>query len=416
MGTSPTPSLRSDGRTVHVIGGGLGGLAAAVFVARAGRRVVVHEQRGRLGGRATTDERHGYRFNQGPHALYVGAEAAEVLTELGIHPGGPPPPTRGVLMVSGGESHLAPGGPFSLAATRLLGVRDKVDLARLLGRLDRIDASTLGSTTIGEWIASRTDREAVAAVLHAVVRLATYANTPEVFSADVAVRQVQLALSSGVIYLDGGWETLVSWLADAVTAAGGEIETSDGPTAVPDAPAVIVATGSPSSAASLLGESFSHGPVTEASVLDLALTEPSLRRTVIGVDEPIYLSDHGSPASMTPRGAGSLSIAQYLAPDGAPGDEPDRQAMRDFAHHAGIGVDDVVEERYLHRMTTVSAIASADLGGLAGRPGVAVADRPGTYVVGDWVGAHGHLADAVLHSAREAARLAVAHLDRTCVV
>lgn len=51
---------------IHVIGGGLGGLAAAAIVARSGHPVVVHERRGRLGGRATTDERQGYRFNQGP--------------------------------------------------------------------------------------------------------------------------------------------------------------------------------------------------------------------------------------------------------------------------------------------------------------------------------------------------------------
>ena len=90
------------------IGGGLGGLAAAL-VARSGRSVVVHERRGRLGGFATTDQRNGYRFNQGPHVLDLGGEAMGVLRELGLRRPASRRPPGGPRMVLDGNLHLSPG-------------------------------------------------------------------------------------------------------------------------------------------------------------------------------------------------------------------------------------------------------------------------------------------------------------------
>jgi hypothetical protein len=392
---------------VHVIGGGLGGLAAAALVARSGCSVVVHERRGRLGGMATTDQRNGYRFNQGPHALYLGGEARGVLRELGIPTPGITPPARGPRMVLDGNLHLAPGGVGSLLRTKVISVREKVELASLMARLPRLVSAGHAGRTVNEWLDDLTDRERVRALLHAIVRLATYTNTPDLLSAEVAIRQMQLGLGNGVRYLDGGWERLVDGLAGVVIACGGEIRRDDGMNDLPEAAAVVVAVGSPARTAAVTGHPYQNGVAAEASVLDLALTKSPTHRFVIGIDEPIYLSDHGSMEEMCPPGRASVSLAQYLAS----GDEPDRARLAAFARYAGIASDDIVDERYLHRMTTVSAIATAASGGLAGRPRVAVPDRDGVFVVGDWVGPTGHLADAVLASARTAADAAIAHLS-----
>jgi hypothetical protein len=223
----------------------------------------------------------------------------------------------------------------------------------------------------------------------------------------VAIRQVQLGLGSGVRYLNGGWERLVDGLAGVVAAGGGEIRRDDGLNDVPDAAAVIVAVGGPAQTAAVTGHRYEAGVGAEAAVLDLALVHAPTRRFVIGVDEPIYLSDHGSMEAMCPPGRASVSLAHYLGS----GDDPNRGRLEAFARIAGIASGDIVDERYLHRMTTVSAIAMATSGGLAGRPPVAVPDRDGVFVVGDWVGPTGHLADAVLASAQAAAEAAIAHLS-----
>jgi hypothetical protein len=210
-----------------------------------------------------------------------------------------------------------------------------------------------------------------------------------------------------VRYLDGGWERLVDRLVAVVIDRGGEIRRDDAMTDVPDAAAVIVAVGGPAPTAAITGHPYPGGVAAEAAVLDLALLQAPARRFVIGVDEPIYLSDHGSVGAMCPPGRSSVSLAQYLAP----GAEPDRERLEVFARHAGIASGDIVDQRYLHRMTTVSAIATATSGGLAGRPPVRVPDQDGVFVVGDWVGSTGHLADAVLASARVAADAAIAHVS-----
>ena len=349
---------------VHVVGGGLGGLAAAAFIARAGHSVVVHEQRGRVGGRATTDQRDGYRFNQGPHAWYLGGEGAGVVAELGIRLTGSAPAQKGSMMARAGELHLAPGGVGSLLRTSLLGVGDKAELARVLQRVSKIESADLASIAVDDWIHGSTGRQRVAEVMQAIVRLSTYVNDPGRLSAEVAALQVQRALSSGVLCLDQGWDQLVGKLRTVVIDAGGAIDTSTVVTELPDAAAVVVAVGGPAATAAIVGEQFTTGPASTASCLDLTLRRPARHRFVIGVDEPMYLSDHGRPDGMTPPGGSSLAVATYLAP----GDEPDRATMQAFAGRAGIATDDVVAERYLHRMTTVTAIATAEHGGLAGRP------------------------------------------------
>ena len=56
----------AENARVAIVGGGIGGLATAILLARSGRRVVVLEKNEQLGGRAGVFEAEGYRFDMGP--------------------------------------------------------------------------------------------------------------------------------------------------------------------------------------------------------------------------------------------------------------------------------------------------------------------------------------------------------------
>ncbi len=68
---------------VGVIGGGLGGLAAACTLAARGHRVVLFEKNDWVGGKAAQWEEGGYRFDMGPTILTVPAVLRRIFAEAG---------------------------------------------------------------------------------------------------------------------------------------------------------------------------------------------------------------------------------------------------------------------------------------------------------------------------------------------
>ena len=396
---------------VVVVGAGLAGLTAAAYLAANGHTVTVLERSARPGGQAVTDVRNGYRFNRGPHALYLGGAAASALAELEVRFPGATPTTGGRVLIDG-DLHRAPAGPLSLLTTGAFDVRDKVELGRVLAFLPQARPATLAEMTAGEWIDATVQRPRPRQLLGALVRLATYAHLPEALSADVAVSQIQLALGAGVRYLDGGWQRLIDQLA---ARPGIEIVTGNDEatgTELPDAPAVIIAVGNAREAGRLLGRSFDVGPAAEVSVQDLGLTRPPRHGFVLGGDVPFYLSDHSTASGLAPDGGHSVTAMQYLGTDGSPDAEPDTAALATWIAMAGIDPSTVSERRRLHRMAAATALPTADRGGMAGRPAIDATGQDGVFVAGDWVGPTGHLADAAVASARAAAMAAIRHLER----
>lgn len=103
---------------VAIIGGGPAGLAAAYNLERAGQRVVLLEETGRLGGRAKTVDIAGEPVNVGAMFVYTGTASHELATELGV-PLVPFEPTTfgihvdGETVVSGDNHHLVDQLPLT---------------------------------------------------------------------------------------------------------------------------------------------------------------------------------------------------------------------------------------------------------------------------------------------------------------
>src|SRR5690242_4304471 len=133
-----------DGNRVAVVGGGLAGLAAALYLARAGRRVTLFEAAPVLGGRGGTLDRGGFSLNMGPHALYRGGAAMAVLRELGLEPAGSPPPSRGLVGEPGHWQRL-PASGMDLLRTGALSLRGKMEW------VGRLTALAKPEQAIAEW-------------------------------------------------------------------------------------------------------------------------------------------------------------------------------------------------------------------------------------------------------------------------
>lgn len=81
--SSRTDSARSNGGRIGVIGGGLGGLAAACTLAARGHKVTLFDANAWAGGKAAVLEEGGFRFDMGPTILTVPRVLRRIFAEAG---------------------------------------------------------------------------------------------------------------------------------------------------------------------------------------------------------------------------------------------------------------------------------------------------------------------------------------------
>jgi phytoene dehydrogenase-like protein len=444
---------------VVVVGGGLAGLAASLYLARGGRTVTVFEKRRDLGGRAITSLRQGFRFNLGAHALYRTGAASQVYRELGVPADGVLAKGRGVAIL-GGDDHKFPGGFWSILTTSLLSPGAKLKLVGLLLRLRRIDPTPFASMTLRQWLDQNIEDARLREVMEAFFRLFTYADHADRQSAAYALAQAKIALR-GAKYVHEGWQKIVDRIRNSAVTAGvtfvssarivgvhhanGEVKSVElgglefGPDkmdtkalAMPEmkpedvegaripASTVILAV-DPATAAELIDDAnvsrewTSLKPIT-AACLDVALTAlPQPKHTfAIGIDRPLYLSVHSAFAHLAPKGGALIHTAKYLKQERGTLDDDssarrtvtseDERELEDLLDRVQPGWREVlVHRRFLPAMTVANALPEP------GKPRPShVTPIRGLYLAGDWVGSEGLLSDASLASARAAAKTILA--------
>jgi phytoene dehydrogenase-like protein len=420
-----------------VVGGGLAGLTAATLVAESGQRVALFERADIFGGRAITNIKSGFHLNLGPHAWGPGGAGTRVLSTLGINLTGRAPRPVGAFALRDDRLHTLPIGFVSLLTTDLLSLNGKLEFARLLARLPRLDTSPFDTQTIERWLHNEIHDEQAREVVNMFIRVAMYANAPGVMSAGTSLASLQSVLRDNVWYLDGGWQSIVDALQRKASAVGVQlirdtpvrevlrngavrgVRLDDGQEVL--ARSVVLAV-SPAVVRSLVpGLSAGvlaswDGVAAKAACLDIGLAQLPKPRNIVafGIDRPLYFSVHSATAALAPGNAAVIHAAKYLDPMGATDAKGDEKELEEFVDILQPGWRaEVVVQRFLPAMTVINAIPSASRGGLEGRASVDVGEVPGLYVAGDWVGREGTLASGAVASAAHAARLAIDRARRS---
>jgi phytoene dehydrogenase-like protein len=433
-----TKTTRTD---VVVVGGGMAGLTAASYLARAGAEVTLFEKAPDLGGRAASRDVDDFLFNRGIHALYTGGATSRVLRELGITYGHGSP--KETFMLQGGQLYPFPATASQFLNKGWLDAGDKLGLARLFANVAMLKPHTVARVSVEGWLECNVRRPRLRLLMDAFARTLVYTTALDLVSAEVFVDKLRRTLRHPVHYIDGGWQTLVDALRCAAEQAGARIVSGTGVEAVEHsngrvrgvrlrdgslvgASTVIIAT-RPRDASKLVdggAHPSLHGIVNnlvpaKLACLDVALSRlPSQRYPVVqDLDGPRFMTAQSLYSRVAPEGEVLIYTFKQLDP-ASPGDqrenERDLEELLDVAQPGWREV--LVKRQYLPRIEAVGALPTATGGGFAGRPGPQVPGLANLYLAGDWIGPEGFLADASTASARQVAQLVLAQTEAGTVL
>ena len=388
-----------------IAGAGLAGLTTAAHLRACGTHVETWDP-SPPGGRARSRRIADAWLNLGPHALPRKGHAARELARLGIAWSGREP-RHGAYMTRSDGLHPAPLSPLALLSNDAFAFGARWTIGRTLSLLDGQPGQSVNA-----WLERIGDASA-RQMVRALVRLATYGGDLDAMDAHAACRHLRIVMR-GVVYVDGGWQSLVDGLlveAGPVTRrslrgprrVGASWWAHDGEREHAFDAVVLAMT--PDRVRELVPDGLVL-PETRAvrlATLDLVLRSLPVPDVLfaMGLDEPLYFSVHSASARLADDSRQVVHAARYL--DGS----EDEDVLPSI-------------ERYLDRLQPgwrEQVLARRHLPNIAVHHGFPAIDRPrpstslaaGLFLAGDWVGEEGMLADAAMASgarvAKEIARL-----------
>ncbi|GAB6927769.1 FAD-dependent oxidoreductase [Paenibacillus sp. JCM 10914] len=406
---------------VVVVGGGIAGLTAAIYAAKAGKQTILLEKQERLGGRAITNQKKGAYFNLGGRALYHG-DARATFEELGMRLQGSQP-SIDAYGIWKGNLHVMPMGIGSLFSTPLLSWKGKIELGAWLARFGKLDTHLYDRISLREWIEGNVHDPMVRHLFYSLLRTASYVAAPDLLAAGPVLEQLKRSLK-GVLYLDRGWGAMVEELRGIALEYGVEMVTKQKAVAIVHEKGVvqhvlcedgtqfqaghIIAATPPAITYQLVpgAESTSLRNWREQAVeITAACLDVALRRLpkpkqqfVYGIDQPVFLSNQSRAAHLSDYGDQVVSLIKYHGRNKDP--KKDLQDLEQTLDIVQPGWrDQLVEKQYLPNMTVSHDFMHMHR---MVNPGPAVPEIAGLYVAGDWV-THGELlVDASTASAKRA--------------
>jgi hypothetical protein len=370
---------------ITVVGGGLGGLVAAISCAEGGARVRLVESHGLLGGRARTTDGP-FRANLGPHVVYDDGPLWTWLVERGLAGDEPRSPMRGVRFRHRGQLKRTP--PPSLLR---------------LVKLVRQDAPV--DYDFRTWVTEHCGIEAADVASNAAGVFTFDADPGRLSAAFVWERLVRVVtqVPPKARYMVGGWGSLVDGLVVRARHLGVRIETSHHVASPPSSP-VIVAT-ELAAARRLLADDRLRWEGARTALLDVGIVaHPGDPFVVSDLDEAGWIERFSAPdPSLAPAGHSLLQAQLGLRPGEGLDDGVARlERMLDVAY-----VDWRIREVWRRRSVVEGKSGALDLPGTTWRDRPAINRGDGVFLVGDMVSAPGMLSEVSFNSALEASCLAL---------
>ncbi|TFD96629.1 NAD(P)/FAD-dependent oxidoreductase [Jeotgalibacillus sp. R-1-5s-1] len=411
---------------VVIVGGGLAGYVAAAFLAKTNVSITLLEKGATVGGRSITNKVNEQSFNLGPHALFKKGKAKAILEELGIDLASGSPKLGGTIVKNGTE-YAAPFSPAALLTTRLFTMKERLEWMGALMTIMRTNPEGFAGQTFQQWVRQTASSKVVASMLYSFGRLATYCHAPEKMSARVALSSLKQALG-GVLYLDGGWMTMIDQLHQKATLSGVHVQTRRAVKQIEPAPhgqvKVYLSDGEEMLAKHVICTTGPHElhemtrsimPVEQkeclsrmipvrGATLDVALTKLPYPKQLFAIDpaRALYYSVHSHYARLSDDSSHAiLHVFKYLHPDEQMDGRVIKQELEGFLDQLQPGWQQcVISKRIIPNITVNQRLPQIGDEVLLQQLKDAI---PGLYIAGDWASPDSILADGAVSSGKQAA-------------